>query len=157
MAKKRRVRLAILAGLAAFVIAASSAAPAMAAGNGGEGNNPGSTSGANAGKPGKPGDEIRIGTSLENSTLLGVVGETAVTPYLFDPLDTLNCDWGNDPNWEVTSYWHYRFDNAWGPWIPEGSTPLKCGTDTSSGFKHIRSRHQWGSALGTAARIGDRL
>lgn len=94
--------------------------------------------------------EVRIGTEYEDSTVVGLVGdEPGITPYLFDPGDSLNCDLLNDANWTITNYFHYATDHptTGNSWVPQGYTPLLCGTDTTSGFKHIRYRHQWGNTL----------
>ncbi|WP_460800719.1 hypothetical protein [Microbacterium sp. GXF6406] len=72
-----------------------------------------------------------------------MTGEDQVTPYLFDPIDSLQCDVLGNADHTITNYSIYRFDTPSGdPWITAGAVSLLCGTDTTSGFKHIRSRHQ---------------
>lgn len=101
------------------------------------------------------GEEVRFGPSLEHSVLIGVSGEDpaaksgTVSPQSipFNPNDSLQCDALNNADYVLADIYSYAYSSPDGSqtlW-PGGDIDLLCGTDNSSGFKHIRSRHQYPS------------
>lgn len=68
----------------------------------------------------------------------------SVSPMLLDPVDSLQCNVRNNANHMVTSYTAVA-----GGGFAGGTIRLFCGTSTTSGFKHIRDRHQadWAAKL----------
>lgn len=100
------------------------------------------------------GEEVRFGTSLEHSVLIGVSGQDpaksdTVSPMSipFNPVDSVQCDALNNADYvlaELHSYAYSTPDGTQTLWSG-GDIDLLCGTDNSSGFKHIRSRHQYPS------------
>lgn len=91
-----------------------------------------------AGESSEQSVEIRMGKTLEDSTLIGIENDPVMSTDLFDPSDSLFCDGANDPNHVVETHYTYGF-----PLLSAGNVDLFCGTNTSMGFKHIRARHQW--------------
>lgn len=79
-----------------------------------------------------------MGKTLEDSTLIGISGEPEASTNLFDPVDSLQCDALGNAGHVIETHYVYQFNI-----YPAGLIDLKCGTDTTSGFKHIRFRHQW--------------
>ena len=96
-----------------------------------------------------PGQPISIGSSKEDAEVIGVTGdEQGITPYLLDPIDLAQCLTFDNANHGITNYNVYRFDRPNGsPWIAAGSLQLLCGTATTSGWKHIQSRHQYSTSF----------
>ncbi|MEN2741249.1 hypothetical protein ABCS02_25980 [Microbacterium sp. X-17] len=112
------------------------------------------------------GEEVRFGTTLEDSVLLGVAGQDSggvaspnsggvaspegggvtIQTIPFNPGDVAACNLANNPNWVIVENIHtFPYDNGSGnPAWSGGDVDLLCGTETTSGFKHIRDRHQWG-------------
>lgn len=89
--------------------------------------------------------EVRMGATLEDSVLIGYEGDPPVTPFLFDIGDSIACDLANNADHVIATIpdtFPYANGNLtiW----PGGDVDLACGTDTTSGFKHIRARHQFG-------------
>lgn len=113
----------------------------------------------------EPGQEIRLGHTLDDSTLIGITGEESVQPLLLDPVDVLNCQTLNNADHVVKPYdvfWPTSHPDG-SPWIAAGAFNLKCGTAYTNGWKHIQDRHQystsshpnsWESIRAAAASVG---
>lgn len=89
--------------------------------------------------------EVRMGATLEDSVFLGYEDTPPITPFLFDIGDTIACDWaGNADHVVATIEDTYPYTNGSTTIWPGGDVDLACGTNETSGFKHIRARHQNG-------------
>lgn len=101
------------------------------------------------------GEEVRFGPTLEQSVLIGLArrasendSELASTKSIpFNPVDSLQCDALNNADHVIEEIHSFPYSTPDGSQIlwPGGDIDLLCGTDNSSGFKHIRYRHQWPS------------
>ncbi|WP_146114380.1 hypothetical protein [Microbacterium sp. MYb72] len=94
-------------------------------------------------------EEVRFGATYEESVVLGLVGEeptggVSSRSIPFNPIDSLQCDVMNNADHVlIDDMYTYAYANGAEVLWPGGDVDLLCGTDTTSGFKHIRSRHQW--------------
>ncbi|WP_295791414.1 hypothetical protein [uncultured Microbacterium sp.] len=99
------------------------------------------------------GETLLAGTSFETAKVIGQVGVAEVSdkPQMgtfsvpLDPTDWAVCDVGGDANRVLGTIYTWPFTNAgenlwWG-----GDVDLLCGTPSTSGWKHIRDRHQYDS------------
>jgi hypothetical protein len=94
--------------------------------------------------PDNIGKELRIGPSLEDSVSLGVVGDPPMTANLFDPIDTYQCEVIGNADHMIVEVYTYEIGTPSGGYLwPGGDTDLRCGTTSTSGWKHIQERHQW--------------
>lgn len=94
------------------------------------------------------GVEVRIGTSLEDSVLLGSAGEepeASVFSIPFNPVDVAQCNVLNNAEHVLTTIDSWPYTNGSLTIWSGGDIDLECGTEDTSGFKHIRDRHQFAS------------
>jgi hypothetical protein len=94
------------------------------------------------------GEEVRIGKTLEDSTLIGISGEepqdVSARSIPLNPQDVFECDFNNNPDHVVLEIYTYQYGGGSEPLVwTGGDVDLECGTDSSSGYKHIRQRHQY--------------
>lgn len=73
------------------------------------------------------------------------------SPALLGPVDSFNCNVARNKNWNVTSYTAKGYSSFAG-----GKVNLKCGTSSSSGYFHIKSRHayDWAQRIGSVGGYG---
>jgi len=98
-----------------------------------------------------PTQEVRFGPSLEESVLIGVAtaptsGGMTTQSIPLSPQDIFECDIKSNKNhvvWETESW--TRKQGSTTLWAG-GDLDLRCGSDSTSGYKHIRHRHQYASA-----------
>jgi hypothetical protein len=62
---------------------------------------------------------------------------SVVSPFLLDPVDAFQCNVSNNASHTVT-WWTAKKTSTYAG----GRIDLKCGTATTSGYKHIKARHQ---------------
>lgn len=67
----------------------------------------------------------------------GTPSDGDAAPFLLDPVDLVQCNIRNNASHTVTWWTAKKTINYSG-----GRTDLKCGTQTSSGYKHIKFKHQ---------------
>ena len=92
------------------------------------------------------GSEIRVGATYEESTLIGVTGDL-VSPYLFDPIDSFQCEVIHNADHMIVEMDTWPITTPSGGYLwSGGDTDLRCGTEQTSGWWHIQSRHQKSTA-----------
>lgn len=78
-------------------------------------------------------------------------GPPIASPALLGPVDSLNCNVSRNKNWNITSYTAKGYSSFAG-----GKVNLKCGTSSTSGYFHIKSRHayEWAKRIGSVGGYG---
>lgn len=96
------------------------------------------------------GEELRIGSTWESSRFVGIVGgggqggaQNAARSIPMNPADVFSCNIQNNADHVLAELSTYEYSNGGEIFWPGGDVDLLCGTEPTSGFKHIRDRHQW--------------
>ena len=92
-------------------------------------------------------NEVRVGATLKDSTLIGYVDETPMSVNLFDPVDTWNCEVVHNPDHVIVTLETYELGTPSGGFLwPGGDLDLACGTEGTHGWWHIKARHEASTA-----------
>ncbi|MEF9981081.1 MULTISPECIES: hypothetical protein [unclassified Glutamicibacter] len=78
-------------------------------------------------------------------------GLQVANPALLGAIDSFNCNVSRNRGWNVTSYTAKGYSAFAG-----GKVNLKCGTSSTSGYLHIKSRHayEWAKRIGSVGGYG---
>lgn len=91
--------------------------------------------------------QVRVGTTLEDSVLVGESSESGISTQSvpFNPNDVLQCNVRNQAEHVLETVENWPYGSGSQTIWPGGDIDLLYGTENTSGFKHIRDRHQYAS------------